>query len=981
MKNLYFLLLLCSGFLMAAPPSIVPPSPLVQCDTNNDAAEVFDLTSKESEILQLLNAPEYTVAYYADNAHTMPIPAPESFSVVDVPNVIVYIQVTEIANPSNFASTLLELVMAPLPVVASAPDIVVQENPFDGFATFDITSNTLPLTGGVPGVTVMYYHFQMEAEVGTNEIPFASSYVNMTNPQTIWVRLQNNTTGCFTITNFDLVVTPSDVVYIPDPNFKAWLLSADVSNNIALGAALENVKIDVNSDGEIQYSEALLAYYLDVHQANIGSLQGIESFTNLKRLDCFSNSLTTLNVSALSNLEILFCQYNQLAALNITGLTNLVMLSCYNNQLTSLDVTLNSNLQNLQCGENQLTSLNVSGLPALNTLYCELNHLATLDLTGLPSLKYLSCRSNLLTSLDFSELINLLELNCNSNELTAIDVSQSPQLSTLACAGNQISTLNVSMLPDLATLHCNDNLLTTLDCSANSHLTYLRCYANQLQTLFVKNGSNETFDPANVVENPDLEYICADDFQLELLQELAGPNISVNSYCFFTPSGDYNTITGTFHFDNDNNGCTETDVTPQYIKMTIDDGATQGATFTNSEGVYNFYTGAGNFSLWPDFESPEYFGLFLPYNVNFPAEDGSLDTKNLCIIADGTHHDLEVVLAPIVPARPGFDAVYKIVYRNKGNQTNNGVVQLNFDSTKMQLLSAVPAQDNQNEGQLSFFYNDLYPFENREILVTMHINAPTDGIPVNVNDILDFSADITLNGVDETPQDNAFAFHQTVVGSYDPNDLRCVEGEVLASTEIGNYLHYIANFENTGTDAAVNIVVRMDIDPTQFDVNSLRILNSSHSAQIIVTGNKAEYIFENINLAIGGHGNILLKIKTMDNLVTGDMVSNKADIYFDYNLPVVTNDAETLFQMLSVPKNDWDQSISVYPNPANNVVNIKADSEIRSIQIYDVQGRILQVSQINENNLVLDISDKQTGIYFLKITSEKGMKMQKLVKN
>jgi hypothetical protein len=520
-----------------------------------------------------------------------------------------------------------------------------------------------------------------------------------------------------------------------------------------------------------------------------------------------------------------------------------------------------------------------------------------------------------------------------------------------------------------------------LDCNNNPQLIWLDLFDNQLQTLFIKNGAQEYFSTANWVENPTLEYICADDFQLVSLQALTGPGISVNTYCSFTPDGEYNTITGTFHFDADNNGCSETDVTPQYLKMTIDDGLTQGATFSNSEGMYNFYTGAGTFSLWPDLENPQFFGLFMPFGVNFPAEDGLVHTQDLCIIAEGVHHDLEVVLAPVVPARPGFQAVYKIVYRNKGNQTNSGVVKLNFDSTRMQLLAAVPPQDSQLDGQLTFSYSDLHPFESREITIVMHINTPGDVLPVNVNDILDFSAEILLSGTDETPLDNVYAFHQTVVGSYDPNDLICVEGDVVASTEIGNYLHYIANFENTGTDTAVNIVVKMDIDPTQFDPNSLRILNSSHPARIIVMGNKAEYIFQDINLSIGGHGNILLKIKTLNNLTSGDIVANKADIYFDYNLPVTTNDAETAFQMLDVPKNDLDQSISVYPNPANNVVNIKADSEIKSVEIYDLQGRILQISQTNENNPVLDISNKQTGIYFLKITSEKGMKVQKLAKN
>jgi hypothetical protein len=43
-------------------------------------------------------------------------------------------------------------------------------------------------------------------------------------------------------------------------------------------------------------------------------------------------------------------------------------------------------------------------------------------------------------------------------------------------------------------------------------------------------------------------------------------------------------------------------------------------------------------------------------------------TQNFCITANGVHPDLEIVIAPIIPARPGFSAEYQIVYKNKGNQ-------------------------------------------------------------------------------------------------------------------------------------------------------------------------------------------------------------------------------------------------------------------------------------------------------------------------
>jgi len=48
------------------------------------------------------------------------------------------------------------------------------------------------------------------------------------------------------------------------------------------------------------------------------------------------------------------------------------------------------------------------------------------------------------------------------------------------------------------------------------------------------------------------------------------------------------------------------------------------------------------------------------------------------------------------------------------------------------------------------------------------------------------------------------------------------------------------------------------------------------------------------------------------------------------------------------------------------------------VSLYDVQGRLLQT--VLGNQKVLDIAHQANGIYFLKITTEKGSKVEKVVK-
>jgi hypothetical protein len=262
----------------------------------------------------------------------------------------------------------------------------------------------------------------------------------------------------------------------------------------------------------------------------------------------------------------------------------------------------------------------------------------------------------------------------------------------------------------------------------------------------------------------------------------------------------------------------------------------------------------------------------------------------------------------------------------------------------------------------------------------MQINAPTDVTPVNIGDELTFTAVILPQAGDENVQDNTFVFNQTVVGSYDPNDITCLEGDVVPPSQIGNYLHYFIRFENTGTAVAENIVVNTEIDSNQFDSSSLQLLSTSHEAYIRMNGNKIEFIFQNIALESGGHGNILLKLKSNSTLEIGDSVANKANIYFDYNFPVETNNAETIFQSLGISTPILDSLLSIYPNPVNEVVQIKSKINIKSIELYDIQGRLLQTQLVNSFSTELNLLQRANGMYFIKINTDKGSKVEKLVK-
>ena len=101
----------------------------------------------------------------------------------------------------------------------------------------------------------------------------------------------------------------------PDEKFRSYLLSQEYG-----------------WDEKLTDSEIAGLRMMSVWSKGIQSLQGIEYFTALLKLDCYDNQLTSLDVSKNTALEYLYCSDNQLTSLDVsnTALTNLY---CYKNKI------------------------------------------------------------------------------------------------------------------------------------------------------------------------------------------------------------------------------------------------------------------------------------------------------------------------------------------------------------------------------------------------------------------------------------------------------------------------------------------------------------------------------------------------------------------------------------------------------------------------------------------------------------------------
>ncbi len=74
-------------------------------------------------------------------------------------------------------------------------------------------------------------------------------------------------------------------------------------------------------------------------------------------------------------------------------------------------------------------------------------------------------------------------------------------------------------------------------------------------------------------------------------------------------------------------------------------------------------------------------------------------------------------------------------------------------------------------------------------------------------------------------------------------------------------------------------------------------------------------------------------------------------------------------------------SVNIYPNPVSDRIFIEAETEIEEVVVYDIYGRHqVTKSPSHQGNLSIDLSDLKSGIYFVKINTEKGNIVKRIIK-
>lgn len=440
----------------------------------------------------------------------------------------------------------------------------------------------------------------------------------------------------------------------------------------------------------------------------------------------------------------------------------------------------------------------------------------------------------------------------------------------------------------------------------------------------------------------------------------------------FAPDYATNRISGTVYFDKNSNGeqdSTEPGLTNELVQI--------------EPGGYILYSGSlGRFSLpVPEGTYTVSIRPSVRYTLSSsPAEytpsftGGSNEQTNLDF-GLATRTDIEFLekLSVTISCNTlviGRTSLQTIIFRNRGITAASGRLIYNGGEF-VSIMESIPAPSSTNGNVNEYIITNLMPGETRTI--TIQLSVPPDPELIGRANTSTVALEVeTESGVVFLEEDWCGGI---IRGSYDPNDKQ-VNGAFSADIIPGDTLRYLIRFQNVGNDTAYRVVLR-DTLPAELVRETFHMLAASHDYTLYMKGNELVWEFDNILLPDSGtnqegsNGFVDFEIVSTGELARGHSFANTAAIYFDYNPPVITNEAIASYP-LSIHVPDAHPGLAVYPNPANESVTIrllKKRSGATTVTLRDISGKELLRQPVAsvEDQFTLSLQGLSAGAYIVSV--------------
>lgn len=129
------------------------------------------------------------------------------------------------------------------------------------------------------------------------------------------------------------------------------------------------------------------------------------------------------------------------------------------------------------------------------------------------------------------------------------------------------------------------------------------------------------------------------------------------------------------------------------------------------------------------------------------------------------------------------------------------------------------------------------------------------------------------------------------------------------------------------------------------------------------------------------NGFIAYKIRPAEDIQVGDFITGDARIYFDYNMPIITNLVSTeVVNALATIDFSTSNGLRIYPNPTSGIFNVEVqpNTVLEKILVYSLIGT--ELKNIGHPLQTVDLSDLGMGVYIVYLKTNKGIVQHKMVK-
>ncbi len=327
--------------------------------------------------------------------------------------------------------------------------------------------------------------------------------------------------------------------------------------------------------------------------------------------------------------------------------------------------------------------------------------------------------------------------------------------------------------------------------------------------------------------------------------------------------------------------------------------------------------------------------------------------------------------------RPGFSVLYTVTVSNQGPYAFS---DLDLDLIYSSLFSVIDdgGGTQVGPGLVQWSIPSLDGFTTQTYTVVLQIPANANLTGTVVNGIATISGAVA----DADPTNDSYTTTSTIVNAYDPNDKLLQTSSALSESiyfiDQDVWVDYTIRFQNTGTAEAVNVYL-LDTIAVDFDLGSLQILGASHAFEAsLKPGRVLRFDFPNIMLPDstadleGSQGFASFRIRTQGAPLPGTLLRNAADIFFDFNDPIRTNNADLVAEMSVGLAQRTNDAVFTYPNPVQDHLRIMLPHGMWYMQVLTMDGRSVLVAGQVAGGTTVAVDQLASGSYVLHLVNTHG---------